>query len=202
MTTFEDAHNHDRANDHAPPPSCIDCGGPLNEYSEVRGPLGTTCDACLSREAHDGGNEVTTAENTYVAALRRRAELTAALKSINAQISDLELEVRHDWAARGCSQQTVNGCAVYLSHELRMNSRNGSAAMVEAIQQAGRPDLLMPSSGRLRALVKELLTDEHTDSWELTNADRLPQWLSTCVDLAEIEQIKYRGLHAKGSKNV
>ena len=83
---------------------------------------------------------------------------------------------------------------MYVSHDLRVSPRNGTLAAVNMFNQHMLPDLLMPSSSKLRAYIKEMLHDDQTNTWELSRASKaLPEWMFKGFELSEVERINVRG---------
>lgn len=136
-----------------------------------------------------------TLEQHYAEYVAHKRDLQAQVKEVNEKMTELEHDILTDWQAQGVrSVKLESGATLYVSHDLRVASRNGTVETVKLFNQHALSDMLMPSSSKLRAYLKEMLHDDQTQTWELSNAAKaLPTWLSDAVDLSEVDKLNVRG---------
>jgi len=145
--------------------------------------------------------EPTTVEQQFVTLTREKRNASRKLEVIQEALTAIESSLIEQLHRNG--HQSINlrdGSTVYIRRDLRVSPKKTSAEFVEMLAMDGFFNLLMPSSSRIRAYVKEILTDPNTDQWELSRfkgTDDEPRAdeavVLGAVDCSEVERVGVRG---------
>ena len=127
----------------------------------------------------------------FITLTERKKAIKNSLDEVNTELAGVEAEIAQTFRDNGTSKITRNGVTVHLIRHLSVRNTAGTAATVAALRKARLGDLLMASSQRMKAWIKEKMENRRTGTWEV-NLKKLPPSLRKVVSVEEYYKIGVR----------
>lgn len=124
----------------------------------------------------------------YLKIKAERDELKAHASELQKQLDDLEHKIIENLETNGLDRATVEGFNFKPQRKLSVSTGGSTNKLALAFQEMGMTEFLTVHNGTLTSYIKEQLTNEMTNDWEL-EPQRLSPTIRPLVKLSEYHKL-------------